>query len=291
MKELSLMYALRIFVGVLVVAYILLFVPKAIVGVILLALGFMLLYYRKYLREIFKRNSYYYLLIVLAIIIAIFVYSKGNNKIFALEEQDIKVMIIRDTIPENEINLTLGKVISDGKIKNKLIIISSSMLDGYKIGQVVRINSKIEKNKYLTSPFDMIFFGRVDYQASFPEVEKIGIMSGGYFFKVVTSVRDMVDQKIKDIFGLKNHSLFSMWILGKTKTSDRDLNNTFKDLGVSHILVVSGTHLTILFNIVFYLLLFLPISYLGIMVNSVVFLILFLFLSGFSSSILRATVF
>ena len=82
-----------------------------------------------------------------------------------------------------------------------------------------------------------------------------------------------------------------MWMLGKTKTSDIELNNMFKSLGVSHILVVSGTHLTILFNLVYYLILFLPLSYLGTMLSAIMFLLLFLFLSGFSSSILRATMF
>ena len=82
-----------------------------------------------------------------------------------------------------------------------------------------------------------------------------------------------------------------MWILGKTKTSDKELNNIFKALGVSHILVVSGTHLSILFNIICYLLLFLPIGYLLSMGLASLFLIMFLFLSGFSSSILRATAF
>jgi competence protein ComEC len=56
-------------------------------------------------------------------------------------------------------------------------------------------------------------------------------------------------------------------------------------------LVISGTHLTILFNVVGYLLLFIVANYwlnIGILA---LFLITFLFLTGMSSSILRATLF
>jgi competence protein ComEC len=90
---------------------------------------------------------------------------------------------------------------------------------------------------------------------------------------------------------MKNYTLISMWLLGKTKVSDKELNDVFRNLGISHILVISGTHLTILFNVVGYLLLFIVANYwlnIGILA---LFLITFLFLTGMSSSILRATLF
>jgi len=71
-------------------------------------------------------------------------------------------------------------------MKNKLILISSDILEEFKIGQVLEINAKIEKNKYLANAFDMLFFGRVDYQANFPEIVVNRNVSGGYFFRMVS---------------------------------------------------------------------------------------------------------
>ncbi len=267
-------------------------IDKSVIGFAILGLIFLVMYYRRYLKEIFNKNSWYYFVIILSIVLAIFVYTGSIRKNVIIEgSKIIQVLVMRDTILGNEINTTLGKIISEEKMKNKLILISSDILEEFKIGQVLEINSKIEKNKYMANAFDMLYFGRVDYQASFPEIVVNRNVSGGYFFRLVSWVRNIVDNRIKNIFGLKNYSLFSMWILGKTKTSDKELNNIFKALGVSHILVVSGTHLSILFNIICYLLLFLPIGYLLSMGLASWFLIMFLFLSGFSSSILRATVF
>jgi len=149
------------------------------------------------------------LIIGLSIILAIFVCTRNNTKVI-FEKQNLKIVVVRDTILDNEINVTLGKIVNSGIMKGKLIIISSDILTEFKIGQVLNIYSKIEKNKYLANPFDMVFFGKVDYQASFPEVEIIGNISGNYFFRMISFVRNMVDKKIKDIFGLKNYSLFSM---------------------------------------------------------------------------------
>ncbi len=293
MKNLTLMYLFRVFVVGLVFTYILCNIAdRIVIGFLILGLMFLGAYYWKYLKEIFKKNSWYYFIIILSMVLAIFVYIKNIRKEIRIEgSRVIQVLVIRDTILDSEVNTTLGKVVGDSDMKNKLILISSDMLEEFKIGQVLEINAKIEKNKYLANAFDMLFFGRVDYQASFPEIVVSRNVSGGYFFRMVSWTRNLVDNRIKSIFGLKNHSLFSMWILGKTKASDRELNNIFKALGVSHILVVSGTHLSILFNIICYLLLFLPIGYLLSMVLASVFLVAFLFLSGFSSSILRATVF
>jgi competence protein ComEC len=79
--------------------------------------------------------------------------------------------------------------------------------------------------------------------------------------------------------------------LGKSKINDQELNNLFKNLGISHILVVSGTHLSILFNVVSWFLVIISPSYGIYLILVTLFLVFFLFLAGFSSSILRATVF
>lgn len=187
MKNLTLMYLFRVFVVGLVFTYVLCNITdKSVIGFTVLGLIFLAIYYWKYLKELFNKNGWYYFVIILSIVLAVFVYSKNIRKdVIVGDSQILQVLAIRDTILDNEINTTLGKIISEGKMKNKLILISSDILEEFKIGQVLEINSKIEKNKYMANVFDMLFFGRVDYQASFPEIVVNRNVSGGYFFRMV----------------------------------------------------------------------------------------------------------
>jgi hypothetical protein len=158
-----------------------------------------LFYYRKYFKKIFKENSYYCWVIVLAIILAVFIYARNidKDKITLVGEQNVKILIIRDTVLDGEANKTLGKIISEGKLKNKLILMATDMFTDLRIGQIVVINSKIEENKYMANVFDVLFFGRVDYQTSFPKIEVVDKINGFYFSKMISFVRNTVDNKIK----------------------------------------------------------------------------------------------
>jgi hypothetical protein len=152
------------------------------------------------------------LVVLLAIVVASFVYLKNTTKkdIVDLDKSyRVKAMVIRDTIINDSFGTTLGRII-EGDMKNKLVLISSDMTDEFKIGQILSMNSKISKNKYLSNAFDMVFFGRVDYQIDFPKISVVGNTSGLYFIRAITFVRNIMDRKIKEVFGLKNYSLFSM---------------------------------------------------------------------------------
>jgi len=190
MKDLFWMYSFRIFIFIFILVYILLNISdKMIVGFVILIVSFLLLYYFKYIINIFKSFGYYWLVILLAIIVAFFVYTKNTvkeNRIDSDQIYSFKIVVLRDTIINDVLGTTLGKIVSDDKMNNKLVLITSDLLEEYQIGQVLNINSKITKNKYLSNVFDMIFFGKVDYQLNFPEIKIVKNISGGYFFRSIT---------------------------------------------------------------------------------------------------------
>ena len=230
---------------------------------------------------------------VVAIFIATVFYNKQNyivKRNYDLAPRVYEILILRDTILNDTFNVSLGKIVSND-LKNKLVLIRTELVDEFKMGDIVKVSTSLEENKNKANYFDAMFFGKVHYQINFVEVEKIDKIEFNLFLKFISWLRVVVDNNIKEIVGVKNHSLVSMWILGKTKVNNVELNNLFKSLGISHILVISGTHLSILFNLVSYMVIFLIGNYwLGI-AFLFLFLCVFLFLTGASSSILRATLF
>jgi len=176
MKDLFLMYMLRVFVLGLILFYILLNIQNKIIRVFVLGLFvFLLCYYWKYLKLILKPTSYYILIIILSFFIASFIYSK-NSKIYNdnnFASDTYKILIIRDTIANDSINLTLGKVLG-GNLKGKLLIIQTDLIDDFKMGDILETKSIVKTNSTMANSFDMLFFGKINYQLKFPELRIVG---------------------------------------------------------------------------------------------------------------------
>lgn len=259
---------------------------------LLILILFLIVYYYKYLKLIIKPVWLFILTVLLAwgVVKGILLINQSKKICLNRENQPYQILVIRDTILQNDINITLGKI-QNHCLKNELILIRSGIDEEFKINDVLSTMSIPKDNSNKSNPFDMLFFGRVNYQLNFVTIEKLYKVNKISLSVIISNIRDKIDQNIKSTVGLKNYNLVSMWLLGKSKINDQELNNLFKNLGISHILVVSGTHLSILFNVVSWFLVIISPSYGIYLILVTLFLVFFLFLAGFSSSILRATVF
>jgi len=182
--------------------------------------------------------------------IFIFQHNQPAKKIcLADNNQNYQVRVIRDTVLQNDINVTLSKIQS-GCLKGELVLIRSGIDEVFDIDDVLVTAVPPQRNDNMFNPFDMIFFGKVNYQLNFADINKVYQIDDISLHKIIAKIRDRIDQNLKSSVGLKNYNLVSMWLLGKSKINDQELSELFKNLGISHILVISGTHLSILFNIV-----------------------------------------
>jgi hypothetical protein len=179
MKDLLLMYILRVFILSLILFYTLLNIQNKIIRVFALGLFiFILCYYWKYLKLILKPTSYYVLIITLSFLIASFIYAKNNKTNYdSLAREKYRILVIRDTIANDSINLTLGKIL-DGNLKEKLLIIQTDLLYGFKMGDILETESVVKTNNTMSNSFDMLFFGKINYQLKFPELKVIGRQNG-----------------------------------------------------------------------------------------------------------------
>jgi len=146
----------------------------------------------------------------LAFLFANIIYIKNNKKIEIIENNNTnKILIIRDTIKGDNSNLALGKVLN-GKLKNKLVVIYTDIDHEFRINQMITTNSKIKiANSNITS-FDMMFFGNVNYQLNFPKVLNTEDINKFSLLKIISFIRDKIDENIKKTAGIKNYNLISM---------------------------------------------------------------------------------
>ncbi|MEA3499877.1 MAG: ComEC/Rec2 family competence protein [Candidatus Marinimicrobia bacterium] len=101
--------------------------------------------------------------------------------------------------------------------------------------------------------------------------------------------RRNISSKIISVYGIKKGSLLNGFLLGLKKEIPENLSNSFKDLGISHLLAVSGLHVGFIVLLFYQLFVFVSIPK-----KTRIILILFLmfgycYIIGFSASIVRAS--
>lgn len=112
---------------------------------------------------------------VLTFLLAIFIFQPSTvrkNACINNDSQNYQLRIIRDTILQNDINVTLGKV-QNGCLAGQLVLIRSGIDDSFNIGEVIQTAVTPKANDNMANPFDMMFFGRVNYQLNFVDIDKV----------------------------------------------------------------------------------------------------------------------
>jgi len=259
---------------------------------LLLAFLIVLYYWKDILKITSKEKVVFVAFVVLALISAFLIYKKHNfeeSRILGDVPVRYKILVVRSSILYDDYNVTLGKILNEGGLKGKYVLIRSDLHQAYDISQKILVDTRLEISKNQSMPFDFFFFGKVFYQINFQNIEVLTEKLNSNIFSLVDFVRKKIVHNMKQVFDLEVYNLASMWLLGKTNIVDKSINDVFNKVGINHILVVSGTHLSVLFSVVLYGLVFLPgLPVLGSFVASVLVLVLFLMITGFSASIFRA---
>ncbi|MDD3808600.1 MAG: hypothetical protein PHG49_03825 [Candidatus Pacebacteria bacterium] len=201
----------RFFVVCLVGTYVLLSIHNIFVKVFILFLLFVLiLYYWKYICNIFYPAVYYILVLGVVFFLIGFIFLKEEKvKECKLSGNGYDILIIREAVNNGDFNSSLGKVMS-GDCKDMLVMIRSSVDEVYLLGDKIHIKSGLEENNSKSNYFDSIFFGRVKYQLNFIDAEVTGKAEVNLFLQFISWLRNKIDNNILDIIGPKHHDLVSM---------------------------------------------------------------------------------
>lgn len=107
----------------------------------------------------------------------------------------------------------------------------------------------------------------------------------GYY---VLKLRDSLENAIKDLLPPNQAALSNALLLGNKNDLSQETKDSFRSAGVSHIIVVSGLHLSVLTAFVFAIIKKVSKSKKLAAILSIAMVIFFMAITGFSSSVIRA---
>lgn len=240
------------------------------------------------LRTILLQNKLYIILVILVIIYSfIFTTLIKHKSIYTGKEKTFECIVKEYKIDGNKLSLTL-------KSKEKLIgtyYITSEeekeyLTNNIKIGSTLLINGELNTPSSNTVPYlfnykEYLYNNKIYYTLN---INNINIINKelNIFYKIKNY---MYERALKyDINGY-----MYAFILGKTFKINEDVLNSFRTNGVSHLFALSGLHVSIFSLILMKILKKIKVNLLNSYILVFIFLLLFSFITGFSPSILRAS--
>ena len=198
-----------------------------------------------------------------------------NNNIYKTN-YDLNTTEIEGII--DYINIKDDKITLEIKAKDK-ILVNLYKVDNFnfKLGDKVRINGTLK------IPSGNTNFNLFNYNHYLKSKKIYFIMTGNKIELIKRNNNFLYKIKnfiIRRIENYKNSEYLKMFILGDTKDLDKDVYNSYKKNGITHLFAISGMHISLLSTILLKL-----FNY----KITIIFLLLYLFLARFTPSVLRAT--
>lgn len=239
------------------------------------------------LRTILLQSNIYRVTIVGVIIYALIVTLLPKyESVYKGSEEDFLCSIDNYKIEEDKMNLELvckEKLVSSYYFKNDEYKFFKEKVN---IGSSVIVKGKLVSPKNNTVPYlfnykKYLYNKRVYYTL---EIDNIKILkeNSNPFIKLKNRV-------IKHVNSYKDSTYLYAFILGKTELISDEVLTSYRENGISHLFALSGLHVSIFSSILLFILKKLRFKEILNYVLIFIFLLLFSFITGFSPSILRAT--
>lgn len=223
-----------------------------------------------------KSNLLYKLLIVITVIYTFYI---TNNLIYKSNYSEGNVTLVGKitniTYKDNRVNITLK-----AKEKINITYYTDLKLD-CKLGDQVKVSGQLTK-PYNNTVFNLFNYrlyllsDKIYFNLKADKIEKIKD-NDNFFYKIKNSIYNRVDQ-------LKSGDYIKAFILGDKQDLDTNIQNIYRENGISHLLAISGMHVTLFASILLFFLKRFKYSHLIISLL----LIFYAFLTNFTPSVLRA---
>lgn len=239
------------------------------------------------LRTILLQSNIYRVTIVGVIIYALIVTLLPKyESVYKGSEEDFLCSIDNYKIEEDKMKLELvckEKLVGSYYFKNDEY---NFFREKVNIGNSVIVKGKLVSPKNNTVPYlfnykNYLYNKRVYYTLKIDSI-KILNENSNPFIKLKNRV-------IKHVNSYKDSTYLYAFILGKTELISDEVLTSYRENGISHLFALSGLHVSIFSSILLFILKKLRFKEILNYVIIFIFLLLFSFITGFSPSILRAT--
>ncbi len=182
------------------------------------------------------------------------------------------------------------KLIVKNLKNNNLILVTTNKYPELKYGDVLELSGKLETPKNWSEFRYDRYLARYDIylQMAWPKIKVIKNVPD--FYSKLLSVKNSVYQIINSALPEPQAGLANALLLGYKNTLDEVEKKSFACCGLSHVVAISGSHLTLLSALAFNFLLALGLSSRGAFKPVVIFLWLYTILTGLQTSALRSAI-
>ena len=254
--------------------------------------------YFKYFKLFLNRKSIY-LIIIFSIISNLIVNFQNNsyNNLYKDGEKLQFTAIVVGNKEEKEFKDTYDiKVVSEGKYENTKLILNIKKNKNVNL----EYGDKIEVNGEFIEPSTRRNYNGFDYKAYLKslkiygslKVDNVKVISKDNGNKLLTFANEInlkIKENISKLIQDKYSSIFTGLILGDTSNIEEDIQDDFKIANISHVLAISGMHITYIV-IGIEMMLKKLIGKAKTRIITVIVLILYMFITGFSPSVVRASI-
>lgn len=192
------------------------------------------------------------------------------------------------------INLETNRIVfDDGVYNDKIKIFVTSENINVRAGDIIKVRGRLygydePTNPYQTNYKMYMFSNGYGCNMWAESLENTGIDNDGLIYKI-EKARENANDFFDSIMSEDAASVIKALTTGYKYDIDEDTRNNYKNLGISHLLAVSGIHVSVIAGAIFVLLTkILKIRRRAAMPIASVFLVLYLFFTGVSPSAMRA---
>lgn len=248
--------------------------------------------YFRYVKLIFNQKVIYCIIIFSIISNSIVIFQNHKYQTFYQKEEILKGEAIIISEKQEKEHYDRYKVRLCGTNHNLYLQIKKKSTERLEYGDKIRFSGKYVKpstqrnhggfdnQKYLKS---QKIYGSVKVE----KLEVIAKNKGNLIFRIANQINFRIKQKIDSSLEKEKASILKGILLGNTLEIEEDLQENFRVSNISHVLAVSGMHITYLM-VGIHLLFQSKIGKRKTKILIIIFLVFYMFLTGFSPSVVRA---
>lgn len=200
---------------------------------------------------------------------------KAESQVIYLKDSRIKVK---------------GRIYKTGKI----IVYNNLNDSNLKLGNHILVTGKISKLQYATNQgqFNEFQYYKTKWINYKVFAKNIRILNNkcNYFYQMLYDLRKHIDAVYRKILPQKEYGIISAMILGEKSSLNEDIKKLYKESGISHILAISGLHISLAGMAVYKLLRKWIFGIRGSVLVTILFVFSYGILTGYGVSVNRAVV-
>lgn len=195
----------------------------------------------------------------------------------------VYTLITEEISPENQENYDFPQ-----KLKLKITTKSDFYAEPYEIIRIKVLFSEPEKSTYKYHSISEGIFVNTSVLSEEPYI--VGKSDEITYQRIVGDIRFSVNQKLRQYFMEKQSGLISALLLGDKSVLDNSVKSSFRYAGISHIIAISGLHLSIITGFIFLLFAKIIQSRKRAAYVTMVFILLYTLLTGMQYSVIRSAI-